>query len=64
MFEVQEVRISLFVKGNYTGLRDMIVKAIRSNDITITEKRYISHEDNTGYNHYSVDVVQKYRLEE
>lgn len=64
MFEVQEVRISLFVKGNYTGLRDTLVHAIRSNDITITEKRYIDHEDNTGYNHYSIDVAQKYRLEE
>ena len=31
---------------------------------TITDRRYIGHEDDTGYHHYAIDVAKYYILEE
>jgi len=62
--EVQEVRVSLFDKGNYLRTRDMIVNALLSSDITITDRRYIAHEDDTGYHHSAIDTAQVYNTEE
>ena len=63
-FEVQEVRISLFSKGNYRLPKKQIVTALLNADFTITERRYIEHEDDTGYHHYAIDVAKNYGLEE
>ena len=30
----------------------------------ITDRRYIGHEDDTGYHHYAMDVAKLYGLEE
>ena len=62
--EVQEVRISLFDKGNYLRTRDRIVNALLSSEITITDRRYVAHEDDTGYHHSAIDVAQVYNTEE
>lgn len=62
--DVQEVRISLFSKGNYTRTVSRIVKALLSADITVTARKYVGHEDDTGYNHYAIDVAKEYGLEE
>ena len=62
--DIQEVRISLFDKGNYLKTKNAIVSALLSVDITITERRYISHEDDTGYHHYAIDVARLYEMEE
>lgn len=62
--DVQEVRISLFSKGNYTRTVSRIVKALLSGDITITARKYIGHEDDTGYHHYAVDTAKNYEMEE
>lgn len=62
--EVQEVRISLFVKGNYTSHKRQIQGALLAADITITERRYIGLEKDTGYHHYAIDVANQYTLEE
>ena len=51
-FDVQEARISLFSK------------TLLNADFTVTERRYIGHEDDTGYHHYAIDVAKNYRLEE
>jgi hypothetical protein len=56
-FDVQEVRISLFSKGNYMARKKQVVKALLNADFTITERRYIGHEDDTGYHHYAIDVA-------
>jgi len=63
-YDVQEVRISLFSKGNYQQRKRQITTALLNADITVTERRYIGHEDDTGYHHYTIDVAKNYRLEE
>lgn len=63
-FEVQEARISLFSKGNYRLRKKQITTALLNADFTVTERRYIGHEDDTGYYHYAIDVAKNYGLEE
>ncbi|MBV1758009.1 MAG: hypothetical protein KMY55_09220 [Dethiosulfatibacter sp.] len=62
--DIQEVRVSLFDKGNYLRTKNAIVHALLLADITITERRYIGHEDDTGYHHYAIDIAKYYELEE
>ena len=62
--EIQEARLSLFVKGSYTTSKNQIVKALLMADFTITDRRYIGHEDDTGFHHYAIDVLKEYDLEE
>lgn len=62
--EIQEVRISLFDKGNYLETKNTLTRSILNADITITDRRYIGHEDNTGYNHYAIDVAKNYNIQE
>ena len=64
LHEVQEIRISLFDKGNYLRTRNRIVEALLASEITITDRRYITHEDDTGYHHSAIDVAQVYNTEE
>jgi ribose 5-phosphate isomerase RpiB len=61
---VSEVRISLFSKGNYIQRKNQIVKALLAGDLTITDRRYIGHEDDTSYHHYAIDVAKNYELED
>lgn len=63
-YEVQEVRISIYTKHNYLSLKNRIVKLLYGADFYITEKRYIEHEDDTGYYHYAIDVAKHYEMEE
>lgn len=63
-YDVQEARISLFSKGNYQLRKKQITTALLNADFTITERRYIGHEDDTGYHHYAIDVAKTYGLEE
>ena len=62
--ETQEARLSLFDKGSYTSVKNQIVRALLAADITITDRRYVGHEDDTGYHHYAIDVAKIYELEE
>ena len=63
-YEIQEVRISIFSKGNYTALKYKLTASIFKADISITDRRYIGHEDDTGYHHYAVDTAKSYEMEE
>lgn len=47
--DTQEVRISLFTKGSFTQTSKCLVRVLLNQDITITDRRYIGHEDDTGY---------------
>lgn len=58
--EIQEVRVSIFCKGNYNTLKNKLTREYLKNDITITDRRYIGHEDDTGYYHYAIDVAKSY----
>lgn len=62
--EVQEARLSLYAQGSYTANRNNIVKTLLKNDFTITDRRYIGYETETGYHHYVIDVAKYYDLEE
>lgn len=61
--EIQEVRISIFTKGNYKALKNKITKALIKADVTITDRRYIEYERDTGYHHYAIDTARNYELE-
>ena len=62
--ETQEVRISLFSKDNYTKRKNAITKALLAADFTITDRRYIGHEDDTDYHNYAIDVAKNYEMED
>ena len=62
--DVQEVRISLFTKGSYTKRKEAIVRALLEAGITITERRYIGHDEDTGYHNYAIDVANYYEMED
>ena len=56
-YEAQEARLSLMRKGQLSN-------ALLAADFVITDRRYIGHEDDTGYHHYAIDVAKLYGLEE
>ena len=62
-YEVQEARLSLFSQGNYRLLKRQIEKALLAAGITMTDRRYIGHEDDTGYHHFAIDMAKHYELE-
>ncbi len=64
LFDLSEVRISLFSKGNYLQRKNQITLALLDADFTITDRRYIGYESDTGYHHYAIDVAKSYELEE
>jgi len=41
-----------------------MVRLLLADDFTITERRYIGYETETGYHHYVVDVAKHYEMEE
>jgi len=63
-YETHEARLSLFSKKNYRQRKNQIVTALLDADITVTARRYIGHEDDTGYHHYAIDAAKEYELEE
>ena len=63
-FDKQEVRVSLFSKGNYIKRKNALVKAFLKADFTITDRRYIGHEDDTGFHNYAIDVCKIYEIED
>jgi len=60
--DITEVRISLFTKGNYIKRKKQIVTAVLGADFTITDRRYIAHEDDTGFFNVAVDVAKYYPM--
>ena len=60
LYETQEARISLYSKGNYQKRKNQIVTALLAAEITVTDRRYIGHENDTGYHHYAVDAAKEY----
>jgi hypothetical protein len=57
LIEVSEVRISLFSKGNYLQRKRQLTQALLGAEFTITDRRYIGYESDTGYHHYAIDVA-------
>lgn len=63
-YETQEARLSLFSKGNYLQRKKQLSKALLAADFVITDRRYIGHEDDTGFHHYAIDVAKLYETED
>ena len=64
-YETQEVRLSLFCRGNYLARKRQITRALLQAGFTITGRRYIGREDDTKYFHQTIDCQKIYRaLEE
>ena len=62
--DIQEARLSLFVKGSYTALKNRLVRLLLRGGFTITGRMYNGYETDTGYHHYTVDAAQFYETEE
>ena len=62
--DVQEARLSLYAQGNYMKDKNTIIRTLLAADFTITDRRYIGYETETGYHHYAVDVAKYYEMEE
>lgn len=62
--EVQEVRLTLYVKGSYTKYKNTITRALLQREITVTDRRYNGHDNDTGYHQYTIDVAKYYEMEE
>ena len=59
---VDEVRIVLFDKDNYRQIKKQIEDELLARDITVTERRYVTFDSETGYHQYAIDVAQNYSL--
>lgn len=60
---IQEVRISLYMQGNYTAEKDKIIKKLLAEGYTITYASYVDFELDTKYHHYNIDVAKYYEME-
>lgn len=56
---VEEARLSLFSKRNYTKKKDQLVRALLSAGFIVTDRRFIGREDDTGYFHVAIDVAKE-----
>ena len=63
-YETREARLSLFSKGNYLQQKRRLCKALLEADFLITDRRYLGHEDDTGFHHYAIDVAKLYATED
>lgn len=59
-FEVQEAMISLFSKNNYKARAREITSALLAEDVTITERKYVGYENDTGYHNYAIATEKEY----
>lgn len=55
--EVEEVRVSIFANTNYLPIRDGLTGYLFEQGFTITTRRYIGYEPDTGYHHYAIDIA-------
>nr|DAJ34636.1 MAG TPA: Protein of unknown function (DUF806) [Caudoviricetes sp.] len=55
--EIEEARISLFTKTNYLAMRNQLTRALIDAGLTVTARRYVGFEADTGFHHYSIDVA-------
>ena len=57
---IEEARLSLYSKKNYTQKKDQLVRMLLTVGFLITERRYVGYEEESGYHHYSIDVAREY----
>ena len=44
--------------------KNEIARLLLQARFTITDRRYIGYEDDTGYHHYAIDISHEYKMEE
>ena len=59
----QELRISIYSKGNYLQIKNQVTARLLSNYFYITDRRYNGYDTDTGYYQYTIDVAKNYELE-
>lgn len=62
--DIHEARISVYTKSNYKTIKNQLLTAFREADLTITQRRFVNFEPDTGYYHYTIDVEKTYNLTE
>ncbi len=53
----EEAELALYCKGNYLAFRDMATELLIAADITVTGRRYLELEKDTGFHHYIIEVA-------
>ncbi|AHI22086.1 hypothetical protein FYJ24_08370 [Actinomycetaceae bacterium WB03_NA08] len=59
--EIEEVRLAVFTTGNYLTTRDRLTRGLLDADLTVTARRYVGFEADTGYHHYAIDVASHHQ---
>lgn len=62
--EVQAARVAIYAKGNYRATARTVAEECIDAWMCVTDRRYIEHEDDTGYHHYEIEVEKNYKWEE
>lgn len=61
--DISEVRLSIYSKHNYLKLKKAVEMLLIKSDFTITDRRYVEYEKETGYHHCAVDTAKFYETE-
>lgn len=62
--EVQAARIALYSKHNYRQIARTITEGLLAAQMSVSDRRYVEHEDDTGYHHYEIEIEKNYEWEE
>lgn len=62
--DAQELRISIYSKGNYLQTKNQITSKLISNYFYVTDRKYNGYDTDTGYYQYTIDVAKTYEIEE
>ena len=57
-----EKKVMPFSKENYMPRKNEVVKVLLKEDFTITERRYVGYEEDTGFHHFAIDVSKIYKV--
>ena len=59
--ETEEARLAVFTTGNYLPVRDRLTQALLDAGLTVTARRYVGFEADTGYHHYAIDIASHHQ---
>ena len=59
--EIEEARLAVFTTGNYLPVRDRLTQALLDAGLTVTARRYVGFEADTGYHHYAIDIASHHQ---
>lgn len=59
--EIEDVRLAVFTTGNYLPIRDRLTRALLDAGLTLTARRYVGFEADTGYHHYALDIASHHQ---